>query len=286
MDIIKKRQHYVPKTYLKPFSSSGRNKNMLWAYFLEQKRMRFLAIDDVCVQNYLYEHYVRYDDSEPEFISPNSIENGYMQFENKYRAIIEKIFNSQNGVISLTAEERNILTVFVVSMLFRHPTFVNMEKALHEKYYDLHKEWKDELANKFQEVDDIYLKMSYLHRMLEMHQDPNQSLTIQAMKSTLDKDQLCVFKSHTGEFVTSDAPIVNMYGGINGLKYDLVGMPISPKYFVAFIDIDKNVSNKVFDIDEEQVMRVNKYQYDHSATGIIMSKSKVELEKYIAELSK
>ena len=286
MDIVKRRQHYVPKTYLKQFSSRGKNNDMIWAYFLEQKKPRFVALDDVCVEKCLYEHYICYDDGETEFISPNSIENGYMQFENKYRSIIEKIIDSQNDVISLTEADRNILTGFMVSLMFRHRTFISMANTLHEKIYHEHPEWRDVLANKFPDIDDTYIKMSYLHRMLEMQQDPNRNLSIQAMKSTLDEDQLCVFKSNSSEFITSDAPVVNIYGDINGLEYDLVGMPISPQYFVAFIDIDKNVSNKVFVIDNDQTMILNKHQYGHSATGIIMTKSKDELEKNNTELSK
>ena len=287
MEFIKKRQHYVPQTYLRPFSSSGKNKDMIWAYFQEQKRMRLVAIDDVCVENYLYEHYICYDNGETEFISPNSIENGYMQLENTYRPIIEKIIgNHPNDVISLTEEDRKNLTGFMSAVLFRHPIFINMANALGERFYSEYSEWKKEIAKAFPDVDDVFFKMFYLHGLLEKQQDPDQSLIIQAMKCTIGDDQLCVFKSNSSEFITSDAPVVNIYGDINGVEYDLVGMPISPQYFVAFIDIDKNVSNKVFDIDNDQIMSLNKHQYGHSATGIIMSKSKEELEKHIAELSK
>ena len=286
MDIIKKRQHYVPQTYLRPFSNGGKSNDMIWAYFIKQKKPRFVAIDDVCVEKCLYEHYIFYDDGETEFISPNSIENGYMQFENKYRSIIEKIINSPNDVILLTEEDRNILTGFMVSTLFRHPTFINMANTLYEDFYDENQEWRDELANKFPDIDDTYLKMCYLHTMLEFHQDPERDLSIQAMRNMLDKDQFCVFRTSIAEFITSDAPIVNVHGDINGIDYDLIGMPVSPKYFIAFIDIDKNVSDKVFVIDNDQTMSLNKYQYNHSATGIIMSKSKDAFGKHIAELSK
>ena len=237
MEIIKKRQHYVPQTYLRPFSSSGKNKDMIWAYFHEQKRMRLVAIDDVCVENYLYEHYICYDNGETEFISPNSIENGYMLLENTYRPIIEKILGNPNDVISLTEEERKNLTGFMSAMLFRHPLFINMANALGERFYNESSEWRKEITKVFPDVDDVYFKMLYLHDLLEKQQDPDQSLIIQAMKSTFDKDQFCIFKSCSGEFITSDAPVVNIYGDINGLEYDLVGMPISPQCFVAFIDI-------------------------------------------------
>ena len=36
MDIIKRRQHFVPKTYLKLFSSVGRSSDMIWAYFIDR----------------------------------------------------------------------------------------------------------------------------------------------------------------------------------------------------------------------------------------------------------
>ena len=286
MEIIKKRQHYVPQTYLRPFSSSGKNKDMIWAYFYEQKRIRLVAIDDVCVENYLYEHYICYDNGETEFISLNSIENGYMRLENTYRPIIEKIIGNPKDIISLTEEDRKNLTGFMSAMLFRHPIFFNMANALGERFYNESSEWRKEITKVFPDVDDVYFKMLYLHDLLEKQQDPDQSLIIQAMKSTFDKDQFCIFKSCSGEFITSDAPVVNIYGDINGLEYDLVGMPISPQCFVAFIDINKNVSNKVIVIDDEQIMNINKHQYNHSATGILMSKSKVELEKQIAEWSR
>ena len=129
----------------------------------------------------------------------------------------------------------------------------------------------------------LEMTMAYLHEMLEMNQDPERNIAIQAMKNMLGEEQLCVFRADSIEFITSDAPVVNVYGNINGLDYDLIGLPVSPKYFVAFIDVDRNVSNKVFVIDNEQTMSLNKHQYDHSATSIIMSKSKDELEKHIAD---
>ena len=45
---------------------------------------------------------------------------------------------------------------------------------------------------------------------------------------------------------------------------------------------DINVSNKVFAIDDEQTMSLNKYQYGHSASGIIMSKNEDTLRKQCA----
>lgn len=179
----------------------------------------------------------------------------------------------------MTVEERNNLTKFMSSMLFRHPTFINTSNTTGEKLYDALLELREQFANKYPELDDVYLKMCFLHASLERQQNPEKSLVVQSMKSTLDKDQLCVFKSTLGEFIISDAPVVNVYGEINGVDYDLVGMPISPLYFVAFINIDKNVANKVFTIEDQQILSLNKYQYSHPASSIIMSNNEDILRK-------
>lgn len=272
MDIIKRRQHYVPKTYLRQFSTSGKSNDMVCAYFVKQKTMRFVSIDDVCVESYLYEHYICYDNGETDFIFPNSIENKYMKYENAYRKIIEKIISNPNDIVSLAKEERSELTEFMASVLFRHPIFINNTNDLCERIYSADSELREDLSSKFPEIEDIYFKMIYLHMLLERFQDPKQCSMIRAMKRTFDEDQLCVFKSTSGEFITSDAPIVNVYGDIDGIQYDLVGMPISPEYFVAFIDTDRDVSNKVFVMENEQVKRLNSYQYNRPASSVVISK--------------
>lgn len=272
MDIIKRRQHYVPKTYFRQFSTSGKSNDMVCAYFVKQKTMRFVSIDDVCVESYLYEHYICYDNGETDFIFPNSIENKYMKYENAYRKIIEKIISNPNDIVSLAKEERSELTEFMVSVLFRHPIFINNTNYLCERIYSADSELRGDLSSKFPEIEDIYFKMIYLHTLLERFQDTKQSSMIRAMQRTFDEDQLCVFKSTSGEFITSDAPIVNVYGDVDGIQYDLVGMPISPEYFVAFIDTDRDVSNKVFVMENEQVKRLNSYQYNRPASSVVISK--------------
>ena len=279
MDIIKRRQHYIPKTYLKQFATVGKSNNMIFAYFIKQKVNRFVSIDDVCVESYLYEHYICYNNGETEFVLPNSVENGYMRYENAYGKIVNTIINNCDNIISLTAEERSNLTEFMLSMLFRHPMFVNITNEIGEKMYNGQNDIRDDLTIKFPGIDDTYFKMMFLHLLLENAQDPKQCSMIRAMKKVCDEDQFCVFKSTKGEFITSDAPVVNVYGEANGIQYDLVGMPISPEFFIAFVDTDVNVSNKVFVIDSEKTTKLNKYQYDHPITSIMLSKNEDTLRR-------
>jgi hypothetical protein len=158
MDIIKRRQHYVPKTYLRQFSTSGKSNDMVCAYFVKHKTMRFVSIEDVCVESYLYEHYICYDNGETDFIFPNSIENKYMKYENAYRKIIEKIISNPNDIVSLAKEERSELTEFMASVLFRHPIFINNTNDLCERIYSADSELREDLSSKFPEIDDIYFK--------------------------------------------------------------------------------------------------------------------------------
>ena len=54
-------------------------------------------------------------------------------------------------------------------------------------------------------------------------------------------------------------PVTNIYGEKSGIAYDLMGMPITPDLFLAFIDVD-TVLPRVVTIDEYSVKRINSRQ--------------------------
>lgn len=71
--------------------------------------------------------------------------------------------------------------------------------------------------------------------------------------------------------------MVNIYGEEQGIQYDLVGMPITPELFVAFIDVDCDIP-KVLSIDSRRVKRINGRQQKPKSTLISNRK---ELLSYI-----
>ena len=62
-DIMKRKQHYLPKAYLRFFATQGKKSSMIYAYFLATHECKYVSIDDICYQNYLYEHKIKSADS-------------------------------------------------------------------------------------------------------------------------------------------------------------------------------------------------------------------------------
>ena len=48
------------------------------------------------------------------------------------------------------------------------------------------------------------------------------------------------------------APVVNIYGEKDGIKYDLLGMPITPELFLAFVDTVQRIP-RIIIIDDNSV---------------------------------
>ena len=102
-------------------------------------------------------------------------------------------------------------------------------------------------------------------------------LSTVAMADTMDESHFCVFRTQDSLFVTSDMPVVNIYGEEQGIQYDLVGIPITPELFAAFIDAECDIP-KVLSIDSCSVRRINSRQQSPKSTLISNRK---ELLSYI-----
>ena len=66
-------------------------------------------------------------------------------------------------------------------------------------------------------------------------------------------------------------PVSNIYGEKNGIKYDLLGMPITPNLFLAFVDTEIPIP-KVVPIDEYCVKRINGRMVGGSKNILISNK--------------
>ena len=97
-------------------------------------------------------------------------------------------------------------------------------------------------------------------------------ISMLALTDTMEDSQICIFKSKSSSFITSAMPVMNVYGERNGIKYDLVGMPITPDLFLAFIDVE-TILPKVVTIDEYSVKRINSRQLG-GAKNILISNRK------------
>lgn len=52
---ITRKQHYVPKAYLKNFSVSNRKSEQVYVVFANDENAKMVSIDNICCRSYLYD---------------------------------------------------------------------------------------------------------------------------------------------------------------------------------------------------------------------------------------
>lgn len=94
------------------------------------------------------------------------------------------------------------------------------------------------------------------------------------MNHTMENSQICIFRAQNSSFITSTIPAKNIYGETNGIAYDLLGMPITPDLYLAFVHVD-TILPKVITIDEYSVKRINSRQLGGAKNTLISNKKDV-----------
>lgn len=127
---MKKNQHYLPKAYLNFFANDGNKKTkMIYAYFISQKKTKYVSTDDICSKKFLYEHKVATESSSSsDFIEPNLIEDSFVEFESWYATLVKHIVNeiTASNKITIYPEDRGMLAHCFSIFQCRHPDFVKI----------------------------------------------------------------------------------------------------------------------------------------------------------------
>ena len=71
-------------------------------------------------------------------------------------------------------------------------------------------------------------------------------------------------------------PVVNIYGEKDGIKYDLLGMPITPELFLAFVETVQRIP-RIIIIDDNSVKRMNSKQINKE----MLISNRIDLLSYI-----
>ena len=94
---VTKNQHYLPKAYFQFFSHQEKHKKFIYTYFCNQKLTKYIPIEDVCHRPFLYEQKISVPGNHStQLISPNEIENSFIDDEGDYITIILQSFTSMN----------------------------------------------------------------------------------------------------------------------------------------------------------------------------------------------
>jgi len=267
---ITKRQHYIPKVYLKQFAFDEQKTPHVYAVFPDKNHPCPVSIDKICCCASLYDQIAIDPESEDKiYIAPNEIENIFSVIEGKYALIVSKIKEILNKKceFELSTEEIGALRGFISSLLSRNPIFVHISNCIVDRMYAQNPTYMEYIRRTYPDVPSnvviSYIANDFFKKQL--------FISILALADTMENSQLCIFRTKDSTFVTSDMPVVNIWGENSGIKYDLVGMPISPELFVAFIDTVYDVP-KVLSIDSQSVMRINCRQ--RKAKSILISNKK------------
>ncbi len=127
---ITKIQHYVPRIYLRGFST---NKKQIWSYTIDPlDNGTYVSIRSVCQEDYLYE--VR--DDAGNILTPNWIERIFTDLEGmfatKLRELENKAFLKENYRTRcfLTIEEKAFWKAFVAIQMMRSPIVLREANAV------------------------------------------------------------------------------------------------------------------------------------------------------------
>lgn len=259
---ITRKQHYVPKTYLKNFSLSNQKPEQVYVIFANDKNAKIVSIDNICCRSYLYDQIAIDPDSKTHvFAAPNEIENSFIELEGEYATIISKIKGAllDSDEFELSRVEIDKLRQFVSSLLFRNPIFVHLSNYIIDTQYKNDLEHIRHVKEIFPDVpQNVYLSM-LANEFLKMNIAPDVGLFPRALAKVMKKSQLCILKTQGSIFVTSDIPVINICGEKDGAEYNLLGMPITPDLFLAFVDTAQCIP-KIIIIDDNSVKRINSKQ--------------------------
>ena len=274
---IKRNQHYLPKAYLQFFSHVGKKEKMTYAYFLDGKKEEHISIENICNQSYLYEEIaIDPETGEHIFLYPNEIENSFIPLEGEYATIIRSLLTNLDtyGEPRLSADESDILKHFIASIIARDPIFVHLSNYIVRTMYDKNDIWFQQLKEKVPEILDGIVLSMIANKILKLNIHPEEGILLRALKATMDNSKLCVIKTDSPVFVTSDSPVVNIYGENDDVEFDLLGMPITPNLFLAFVDSDENIPEFVI-TNENETRLINNRQIRKKSKLLISSEKDI-----------
>ena len=269
--IFTKKEHYVPKCYLKHFAIREANKYFSFCFFRNTSTMKKINIEHICVVNDLYE-FILID----EYVDRNAIEKGFVDIESKYAILCDDLLScvSQMDEIHLTIKNLETLKIFLSLLIFRSKAMVEgVSKVITE--YIIHRGCEYETIRKlipnmdekmfneeWKPFLDEEIGLSLAHHFLKETLDPHSpSITVRAFMEMIGENY-CFLYDKNACFVTSDMPVVHIRGTYShdDIEYNAIGMPLSPCVYVVFFDEGEEYNHKIIKLDSLQVKKINDCQ--------------------------
>jgi len=250
MNNIPKRQHYVPKFYLKEFATDDtygkKDKAQVHIYDLENAKKDIRNIKTIAYEKYLY--------------SPQNEENSRSTYmEDKLaglESLISKIWKDfANNRMGLSPSIKKGVSLFIATLILRHPdnipkhqqmrTFLANDILNHipegETQFSFVIKGQETIID-LQEVKDSFNSTQYDDSMFFIENIEQLSTSI---VKELIKKKWSIISSEERVFITSDRPVVisNPTGGLLGVgaKGVVISLTLSP---TRLLILEDNINNE------------------------------------------
>ena len=239
-----KKQHYVPKMYLKNFTFDGVN-----CYTKNRKgEINIQDISDICKGNFIYE----LRDKNGKIINKNLIEDAFAKVENLFSTFLIDLFSYLNKIqnnskiIYSENTEREMLGCLYAFLILKNPANMMHTKDMVDEVYNI--KLTNIEAENFS-IQNILILLKPLSKIMAEECD----ITIYRNISKIP-------------FITASCPVVATEKNNKECTY----MPLSSKYLIEFtkkepLDMKED---KLIEIDGYEVQQYNEMFYPEHRTNI------------------
>lgn len=207
--MAKDNHHYVPQGYLRGFAIEG-EKSLIWEYDKDTGGISRhpKSVRDICSEHHYYAQ--RKDDGS---VDNESMEDAFHDIEDKTPRIIKNIkFPGTGKKVTLTDEERVVLSFFAAIQLFRVPNFRDGIEEMHRKVAEMtldHIVRNDKENGKLPpEVEELFERGGIeieVERFVSL--EPMINLAKEGCSRLLEKVWHFAAPAEGMTFVTSDNPV-------------------------------------------------------------------------------
>ena len=285
-----KRQHWVPRFYLKEFSiDANRKEHQVWIFSNTQGDPQCVNVKDIAVKKYLYT---------PK--DANNIRDWYM--EDKLASLESTISTIwpifANGYIDLNNDSnRKIISLFMAILFLRHPKRIQEYSVFQNNLIDFYNTLPKDQDNR-PDISHFIIKGKKFELDKSAWQEYSNPTTYDKEKLFVDyiermavdianvlmKKRWSIIVSETKKFITSDNPII--LTNINSDKIENLGFkkkgtrvtfPISPTRVLILDDLYKEPSSQYYPIKKGTASALNFLSWKNSHQFMITQKNPDEI---------
>lgn len=289
-----KKQHYIPKFYLRQFAEGEH----IYVYDKVIRKLYRRKIDEVCCEKHLYE--TKWSSSkhpDKKFLNYNKIEKDLSRRESEYSKLIKKInkiclSGENDNALICRKSEKEQLRSFVANITCRHPRYI---KAVDEDVVNSNLSDDEEMQpyveiiNTFDLGDPkAFLRMGAKIGVLseDMEESPSNEV-----KKQLESMEFCFCVTDNKEFIISDYPLFVAHKDEESDELDSLFIPLHPKVGILFFDhISHNTyhsfRNRIFNLTDESVGKINEGMALGEQSERVMCKDENTLKTYIEMIEK